>query len=388
MSRLSMAARRLASNPDGVAALDEVIDSCVGSAPPDEELAELATILGRSGQVLNEAPADATDVASTGGPGSLTTILTPLQCCAAGWQVRKITVPGRPAGSVDVFSLIKGYRVDLDLREALEVLALSGYVQLVAAPPWAPLDGALFRRRQQRGMQPVIPLVIVSLLAKKVAAGLHSFALDIRAVPYGNFGATSDEASHNAVHLTQVAEKLAIKVVYRINDSRTPAQPYIGRGEALMALDALVGNADLHPWLANHAHECSELALLATGSATVITARELRRVLMRHLVAQGATEDAWLAAIASIQGHRRVEILADEHGIVSIDLAAVRSVIVDAQRAYSIRGGFADPCGIVISRAPGELVNRGDLLATVRLAVDGMDIVDRLRRALWTTREG
>ena len=54
--------------------------------------------------------ADCTDLASTGGPGSISTMLVPLMARASGVPVAKVGVPGRPAGAVDVLSNVPGYR--------------------------------------------------------------------------------------------------------------------------------------------------------------------------------------------------------------------------------------------------------------------------------------
>ena len=66
--------------------------------------ADLATILAASGERLSVDGAVVADVASTGGPASLSTLLTPLFLRAAGAIVPKLGVPGRPAGSIDCHS--------------------------------------------------------------------------------------------------------------------------------------------------------------------------------------------------------------------------------------------------------------------------------------------
>jgi len=383
MEELRSAVKRLVSGPTSPSLLDSVIDVCLESTPSDEEIAELATALGESGEMLPVAGPGNTDVASTGSPGSLTTILTPLLCSAVGTKVRKITVPGRPAGSVDVFGAIPGYRADLDRDQALEVVGKCGYVQLLAGTRWAPLDSLLFRRRQERGAQAIVPLVIASILAKKIAAGLRSFVLDVRAAKHGNFGTSVPEATEYATRLTRVAALLGIKAACQISAVDTPPQPYIGRGEALLALDELTRTSSPNPWLSAHAEECRRLATLATGADVALSPRDVRASLIGHLSAQGVASGGWEAAVEELRRQPRFEVRADTDGIVNIDLNAVRAAITDAQRTHAKPAiAFPDPCGVILERQPGVPVRLGDVLATIRVDTAGGADISRLASAI------
>jgi len=357
--------------------LDSVIDVFIQPVSNDE-IAELTQVLADSGSTLPRPRSHATDVASTGSPGSLTTVLAPLFCAAAGWQVRKITVPGRPAGSVDAFSIIDGYCADIDLGAAEVVLARSRYVQLLAGTRWTPLDARLFARRQTRGAQGVEPLVIASILAKKLAAGLNCFALDVRAAPYGNFGSNRAEASERADRLISVAELVGIRAVCSVSDALSVAQPYIGRGEALLALDLILSGATLDDWLGGHAVACQHLARLATEDASIPPAQVTLDTLLSHLATQGAAEDAWARTLNRIRGEPAFDIVAPAEGRVAVDMVAVRDAITSAQRASP----FTDPVGVVLRQRPGALVERGDILATVRVANGSAEFLERFRAAI------
>lgn len=78
------------------------------------QLARLTQLLADSGERLIATSSDVVDIASSGGPGSLSTLLAPLYARALGARVAKIAVPGRPAGGVDVVGTLPGYRPDLD----------------------------------------------------------------------------------------------------------------------------------------------------------------------------------------------------------------------------------------------------------------------------------
>lgn len=167
----------------------ELVLAARDGAPTEDDLAHLATHLARSGESL-QAPdsTHAADIPSTGGPSSLSTLLCPLYLRSMGYVVPKIGVPGRPAGGVDVLAQIPGYRADLTSLEAEKLLRETGYVHLLAADSFAPLDAHLFFLRKRLGAVNVPSLAVASLLSKKLVAGVSVVGLDVRVAPHGNFG--------------------------------------------------------------------------------------------------------------------------------------------------------------------------------------------------------
>ncbi len=63
--------------------------------------ADLARSVASSGAQISARASFSADVASTGGPTSLSTLICPLFLRAAGAVVPKLGVPGRPAGGID-----------------------------------------------------------------------------------------------------------------------------------------------------------------------------------------------------------------------------------------------------------------------------------------------
>ena len=129
------------------------------------------------------------------------------------------------------------------------------------ARKFAPLDTRLFRLRQELGAQGVEPLVIASLLSKKLAAGVVSFGIDVRVAKHGNFGNDFDAARLSASRFCRIAQMLGLDAVCVLSEAGQPLQPYIGRGEALLALRNLF-SGQASPWLQNHVDECAEIVQL------------------------------------------------------------------------------------------------------------------------------
>lgn len=334
-----------------------------------EEIASLAKRLASSGVVVQpEIPL--TDVVSTGGPASLTTMLAPLYLVASGFSVGKVGVPGRPAGVIDTFGVIPGYKVDLDQTEFLEVIRQSGFANTRARATFAPDDGLLFAARQQYGAQNIPGLVIASLLAKKISAGVSRVAVDIRAMPGGNFGTTRTEAEENGQLLLRTAALLNIEATYEISDSQVVAQPMIGRSEALTAV-AKISEGTEKPWLSDHSEKCLRLASLAAGKDLVMPApRALQVALDRHLRAQGAGGLPALTQYleATSKMNSTATLRAQFAGRLEWNLAGIRTAIVNHQSlsVQTTNSAYDDGCGMELLRQTGDVVKPNESIAVVR----------------------
>lgn len=390
MGEIDRVLDRLEHQPD-----DSSFAATAAAAPSSDVggLARLACILGLVGgkSVMPTAP-DVVDIASTGGPGSLSTLIAPLYARALGARVSKIAVPGRPAGGVDVLGSLPGYRTQLDVDSARKVLDGCGYLHAAAGGEFCPLDARFFYWRQQNGAQAVPNLAITSLLAKKVAAGVGRLVLDVRVGSHGNFGSTLPEARDHSRRLIAVAEQLGIVAVCLLQGTAGVAQPWIGRGEALVALAKIFRGEDLGPLLADHVGKCHAMAALAVGVAHNGSASANSRLAGLHeemLKAHGTDPGTFWSRQAAVSTADRRSVLADVPGVVKIDLAAIREVLVSRQRKTLplLGANYPDPCGLVLTAAPGLRVDEGTVMAQVRDVDEPIGLADRLRVGITTSAD-
>lgn len=351
----------------------------------DEQLAELTRVLADSGSKLT-SPGGAVDIASTGGPGSLSTLLAPLYARALGAKIVKIAVPGRPAGGLDVLGTLPGFRAFQEPADAAATLDRCGYLHTGAGTSFCPLDATFFNWRQEKGAQAIANLAIASLLAKKVAAGIARVVLDVRVGPHGNLGGTHAEARANARQFISVAALLGIDAICVLSGSVWPPQPWIGRGEALIALeDVMTGSAASQ--LANHALHCFEMAMLAVGEPNTDIADVSRGVRAVHdamLEAHGTTASSYQSRVEIVAGSSRAYVLAPHAGVLTIDVAELRSQLVSRQRASApiADATFSDPSGLQMLSAEGMTVAAGDPLAKVRDQVDPAGLAEAVARCM------
>lgn len=339
----------------------------------DEEIAYLARVLADSGKRLRAAGPTA-DIPSTGGPSSLSTLLCPLYLRLYGFRVPKLTVPGRPAGGIDVLAQIPGYQVSLVEDRILETLENSGYVHILADERFAPLDAELFSFRKRAGLLAIPALVIASILSKKLAVGVDYVGLDIRVGPHGNFGANQEEARTNARRFIAVANVLGIRACCFLTDSRTPSQPFIGRGESLLALHSIFEGED-RVSLEKHIQDCQKmsqsLACLAGLVPGNVDGLDLRTVFEQNLMSQCTDYNAFRAHISLLKRSPRKELLARSGGFPHLDLQKIRTVITHAQ-SESVTDDlpFPDPCGLEITYSESSPLCPGEALVRVRCQED------------------
>lgn len=351
------------------ASMKAIIELAIERRLTNHEIGHLAQRLANSGErstIPGSSPL--VDIASTGGPSSLSTLLCPLFLMCLDARVAKLAVPGRPAGGVDAMAQIPGYRVDLTLREVSQVLDSCGYAHFLASGVHAPKDGELYAYRKRNGAVNIPELAIASLLSKKLAVGISLMGLDIRVAPHGNFGASWNEARANAQRFKEVATDIGIAATCFLTDGRVPYQPYIGRGEALTALWLILeGKQD--PWLDQHLRTCFAMVKLAIGrrAACLPDRQDLRQCLSRHLAAQGSDIRCFDDRVAELRDCQRSTLIAEEEGFLVVNLETLRDALVGTQDKWKKPDNrFPDPTGLVLQRKTGDYVLKGEALATVR----------------------
>jgi len=356
-------------------AMKALVNEAIHGNISDEEIAHLANRMAESGTTLAFHDAGSVaDIASTGGPSSLSTLLCPLFLQASGCVVPKLGVPGRPAGGIDVLAQIPGYRYELDDSEIRHIISHFGYAHFLASRKYTPLDAALFEFRKRCGALRVPPLVIASILAKKIALGVTLVGLDVRVAPHGNFGATWATARTHAKRFCRVADLVGCQAICFLSDNRKPYQPFIGRGESLVALSKIF--SDCPPlWLQNHVDTCYAMAtrLTVQDSRSLSISRpsnaDLASLFRKNLEAQDASFASFLDYVAEVEAGHVYEMLSPEDGFLSVDLGSFRSIITTLQsKAAGGNSPFPDLCGVILKKNSGQYVRKGEPIVSIRMA--------------------
>ena len=338
-----------------------------------DEVASLAKKLAYTGASLPTNANTTADVPSTGGPSSLSTLICPLFLRLKGLTVPKLGMPGRPAGGIDVLATIPGYKTDLSRVDVIRCLDQCQYAHFLAGREFVPLDARMFRLRQQLGAQNNPYLAAASLISKKLSASVTHVRLDVRVGPHGNFGRTLDDARTNARVFNSVATMVGLDSGCYLSDARFVYQPFIGRGEALVALDELFNDSP-STWLNEHVQSCWEMTETLNVGVSVPTGSALREVFADNLDSQGSSITEFKQRVDEVRESNKTTIRAHSCGYLQIDIGELRQLLVQAQSACASEGiQFSDPCGIELLCRPGQVVYTDQPIARIR----GIDALNR-----------
>ncbi len=368
--------------------MQRVIDITAKERLSDEDVAYLAGKLGGATKRDYSRYGVAADVASTGGPSSLSTLVCPLFLRAFGYCVPKVGVAGRPAGGIDVMAQIPGFRFALESNQFETVIASSGYAHSLAQADLAPLDARLFLFRRSLQAKGDEDLAIASLLAKKVALGITDLGLDVRVAAHGNFGSDWATARDNARKFCRVSKLLGIKSVCILTNGCSPYQPFLGRGESLVALHALLEGEDAES-LTAHGNLCFRMAGAVGRERGSLRPKpgELKTVFAGHLRAHASDYAAFEEVANRIRQACRFDLCIEQEGFLRVDLRLLRAVLVEIQQEGHTDSEFPDPSGLVFRLPKDAYVWPGDTVASVRISHGGWHRFRERFSAAFTTVE-
>ncbi|MGA7122180.1 MAG: thymidine phosphorylase [Polyangiaceae bacterium] len=362
------------------------------------ETTALTDAMLRSGRVLDlsSIPGVKVDKHSTGGVGDKVSIVLAPLVAACGVPVPMVSGRGlgHTGGTLDKLEAIPGFRTDLDPAEFTRIVRDVGCCMIGQTSEIAPADKRIYALRDVTATVECIPLIVASILSKKLAEGIDALVLDVK-VGRGAFMKTEADAYRLADALVRVGERAGKRVVALLTDMDAPLGRAVGNAlETREALDVLGGGGP--PDLVECTLRLGAEMLVLGGRAA--TEGEARTTLMQAIAGGSAARTAERMIEAQggdprvVADPRRLEVATDEviiaaaaDGFVTrvdaleIGLAAVAMGAGRTRADQSVD----HTVGVLVEAKPGAWVARGEPLARLRVrgGKAAGEIVERVRGA-------
>ncbi|HET9955486.1 MAG TPA: thymidine phosphorylase [Polyangiaceae bacterium] len=349
----------------------------------DAETVALTHVLRDSGKKLQlgSVKRPKIDKHSTGGVGDKISICLAPLVAACGVAVPMISGRGlgHTGGTLDKLEAIPGFDVHLPARRFEQLVRNVGTCLIGQTDELAPADRKLYALRDVTATVESIPLIVASILSKKLAEGIEGLVLDVK-VGRGAFMKDEASARRLAKALIRVGRLSGIRVVALLTEMSTPIGLTVGNAlETREAIDVLKGGgpSDTRELTLALGAEMLRLGGVSTSAAqarsTLLGAIASGRALecfARVVHEQGGDASVIEHPERLPQARKQMLLKASEAGVVTeIDALELGLAAVELGAGRTRADQAVDPgAGIEILAPLGTRVRAGDALARIGAA--------------------
>lgn len=345
-----------------------------------DETVWLTKAMAESGDMvdLSPVPGIKVDKHSTGGVGDKTTLVVAPLVASCGAHIAKMSGRGlgHTGGTLDKLESIPGFSVFLPIERFVAQVRDIGIAVVAQSDDIDPADKKMYALRDVTGTVPSVPLIVSSIISKKIAGGADAILLDVK-VGSGAFMKTDDEARVLAAELTRVGQALGRKVVCVLSDMDQPLGHAVGNAlEVCEAIRTLKGEGP---------EDLTQLAVALGAKLLVlgglVSSEDAGARMLRESIETGKALHTFKRWVAAQGGDPAV---ADDTSLLPLGNVAT---VVTAEKSGYIQGfdtegvgraamllgagrekadDTVDPgAGLVLSVKTGDRVAAGDPIATL-----------------------
>ena len=318
------------------------------------------------------------DKHSTGGVGDKTSLALLPMVAAQGVHMAKMSGRGlgHTGGTLDKLESFPGFTSALTHEQFLGQVEDVGFAIAGQTADLDPADKKLYALRDVTGTVQSIPLIVSSIMSKKLAAGADVIVLDVK-VGSGAFMKTEADARTLAREMVEIGRLAGRKTIACITDMDEPLGRAVGNAlEVKEAISLLRGE---------FGGDLKELCLtlggcILTAAGAAATRTEAREKLERG-IADGSALEKFAEFVEYQGGDRRAvydtsllpdapvkyEALSERSGYVErIDAEGVGLVSMHLGGGRETAESEIDlAVGVVLGKKRGDAVSAGESLATI-----------------------
>ena len=329
------------------------------------------------------------DKHSTGGVGDKTSLVVMPIVGACGLKVAKMSGRGlgHTGGTIDKLCSIKGFNTSLTTRQFLQAVEDVGVAIVGQSKNLAPADKILYALRDVTATVDCLPLIVSSIMGKKLAADDDCIVLDVK-VGSGAFTKTIDDGRLLATKMVDIGKSAGKKMTAVITDMDSPLGYAIGNSlEVIEAIETLSGNgpqdltelslelsADMLTLSGmGNRQTCLNLAVdaLRSGAALKKFADMVRR--------QGGDERYVYDTSLFVSARLSRDVIATESGYVNrVDAEGYGNAALYLGAGRNRADDEIDyEAGILLRRKRGDKVKVGDVIATLYTNAGDLDAAEQ-----------
>lgn len=349
----------------------------------DRETLDMTMSMMRSGETLDLNPIQGlkADKHSTGGVGDKTSLVLCPMVAACGLKIAKMSGRGlgHTGGTIDKLESFPGFSTAISEERFFKNVNEIGISIMGQTADIDPADKKIYALRDVTGTVPSIPLIVSSIMSKKLASGADIIVLDVKCGS-GAFMKTLDEAKKLAEGLTRVGRLAGKKCAAVITDMDQPLGSAVGNAlEVKEAIAVLKGEKQ-----GDLLELCLSIGSLMLAEAGMVESVEQGRERLLVSIADGSALNKLAQMVAAQDGDSRAvydtsmlpdaavklpvsasragyvrRIEAEQVGLVSMHLGGGR-VTKESEIDLSV--------GVVLDKKVGDYVTEGESLGTIHAA--------------------
>ena len=347
------------------------------------ETTALTMAMAHSGDMvdLSSLGAFTADKHSTGGVGDKTSLVLCPMVAACGARMAKMSGRGlgHTGGTIDKLESFPGFSTSMSPKRFLEIAKTVGFVIAGQTANLAPADKKMYALRDVTDTVNSIPLIVGSIMSKKLASGARTIVLDVK-TGSGAFMEKEKDAFTLAQEMVDVGKKAGRNMAAVVTDMDQPLGFAVGNALEVKEAIAVLKGENV-PDLKELCMVLGSNILVRSGiaadeeNARVRLDESIRsgaalKKLADMVTAQGgdasAVYDVSLLPTAPVQRHVKAPkdgyisaMKAKDIGLVSMHLGGGRATKEDV---IDLR------VGVVLSAKVGDRLRSGDELAVIHAA--------------------